>query len=54
MNEVEQLQAVANELAARQKQLARQLEGNNTQLNEIAEGIRYCVQARKTAAASTN
>jgi hypothetical protein len=38
MNNVERLQAMTNELAARQKQLARQLKENHTQLLDIAEG----------------
>jgi hypothetical protein len=51
MNNVERLQAMANELAARQKELARQLEDNKKQLLEIAEGVQICVKAQQTAAA---
>jgi hypothetical protein len=51
MINMERLQTMANELAVRQKELAGQLDDNHTQLLEIAEGVRNCVEAQQTAAA---
>ena len=47
---MERLHAMANELAAQQEKLARQLEENHVLLLDIAEGVTNYIQAQQAAA----